>query len=96
MRHNGLGAPPAGLVAVLVNNARMAHLYIYSPSGAVRDKTGFKRAVARLKAQGHEVELDPSALASHTRFAGDDEARLAAIARAAASGADVALTTRGG
>ncbi len=85
-----------GSPASLVNNAFMAHLYIYSPSGAVRDKTGFKRAVARLKAQGHDVELDPAALASHTRFAGDDEMRLAAIARAAASGANVALTTRGG
>ena len=30
------------------------------------------------------------------RFAGDDETRLAAIHRAAASGADVALITRGG
>ena len=30
------------------------------------------------------------------RFAGDDETRLAAIHRAAASGADVALVSRGG
>eukprot|EP01034_Spumella_vulgaris_P000489 gene489-651_t len=30
------------------------------------------------------------------RFAGDDETRLAAIHRAAASGADVALISRGG
>ncbi len=74
----------------------MAHLYIYSPSSAVRDKAGLRRAVARLKAQGHEVELDPSALASHQRFAGDDDTRLAAIERAARSGADAALTTRGG
>ena len=34
--------------------------------------------------------------ASHQRFAGDDETRLAAIHRAAASGADVALISRGG
>lgn len=72
------------------------HIYIYSPSGAVRDKAAFRRGVARLKALGHEVEVDAAALASHLRFAGDDETRLAAIHRAATSGADVALISRGG
>lgn len=72
------------------------HIYIYSPSGAVRDKAGFKRGVQRLQALGHSVEVDPSALSSHQRFAGDDATRLAAIERAAASGADVALISRGG
>ena len=72
------------------------HIYIFSPSSAVRDKAAVRRGVARLKAMGHEVELDAAALATHTRFAGDDETRLAAIHRAAASGADVALITRGG
>ncbi len=69
---------------------------MYSPSGAVRDRAAFKRGLARLKALGHEVEVDPDALASHQRFAGDDATRLAAIGRAAASGADIALITRGG
>ncbi len=72
------------------------HVYIYSPSSAVRDKAAFRRGVARLKALGHEVEIDEAALCSHMRFAGDDETRLAAIHRAAASGADVALISRGG
>jgi muramoyltetrapeptide carboxypeptidase len=72
------------------------HIYIYSPSGAVRDKAAFKRGVHRLEKLGHEVEVDASALDSHTRFAGDDLTRLAAIHRAAASGADVALISRGG
>jgi muramoyltetrapeptide carboxypeptidase len=72
------------------------HIYIYSPSGAVRDKAAFKRGVARLTQLGHEVEIDEAALASHLRFAGDDATRLAAIHRAAASGADVALISRGG
>jgi muramoyltetrapeptide carboxypeptidase len=72
------------------------HIYIYSPSGAVRDKAAFKRGVQRLQALGHDVEVDEAALASHQRFAGDDDTRLAAIARAAASGADVALISRGG
>ncbi len=74
----------------------MAHIYIYSPSGAVRDKAAFKRGVSRLKQLGHSVELDVDASSRHTRFAGDDATRLAAIHRAAASGADVALISRGG
>jgi muramoyltetrapeptide carboxypeptidase len=74
----------------------MSHLYIYSPSGAVRDKAAFKRGVKRLQAMGHEVEIDADALSTSTRFAGDDDTRLAAISRAAASGADLALISRGG
>ena len=72
------------------------HIYIFSPSSAVRDKPAFKRGVLRLKLLGYDVEVDQAALSSHQRFAGDDETRLAAIARAAASGADVALISRGG
>lgn len=72
------------------------HIYIYSPSSAVRDKAAFKRGVKRLQSLGHEVEVDESALATHQRFAGDDATRLQAISRAAASGADVALISRGG
>jgi muramoyltetrapeptide carboxypeptidase len=74
----------------------MSHIYIYSPSSAVRDKAAFRRGVKRLQTLGHEVEIDTAALASHLRFAGDDATRIAAVARAAASGADVALVSRGG
>lgn len=74
----------------------MSHIYIYSPSSAVRDKAAFRRGVARLKSLGHEVEIDEAALRSQMRFAGDDETRLAAIGRAASSGADVAMISRGG
>jgi muramoyltetrapeptide carboxypeptidase len=74
----------------------MAHIYIYSPSGAVRDKAAFNRGVQRLKTLGHEVEIDAAALKSVQRFAGDDAERLLAFERAAASGAKVALITRGG
>jgi len=70
------------------------HIYIYSPASAVRDKAAFRRGIARLKALGHEVEVDADALATHTRFAGDDATRLAAIHRAAASGASVAMISR--
>ena len=72
------------------------HIYIYSPSSAVRDKAAVHRGIQRLRAMGHEVEIDPAAFATHMRFAGDDDTRLEAIHRAAASGADIALTTRGG
>lgn len=72
------------------------HIYIYSPSGAVRDKAAFKRGIKRLQTLGNEVEVDEAALTSHQRFAGDDATRLAAIHRAADSGADVALISRGG
>lgn len=72
------------------------NIYIYSPSSVVRDKAAVRRGVSRLKALGYDVELDDAALARHMRFAGDDQTRLAAIHRAAASGADVALITRGG
>jgi muramoyltetrapeptide carboxypeptidase len=91
-------APIAGAYCITsgVDNVVMAHIYIYSPSGAVRDKAAFKRGVARLQKLGHAVEIDQDALASHTRFAGGDATRLAAIHRAADSGADVAMISRGG
>lgn len=72
------------------------HIYIYSPSGAVRDKAAFRRGVKRLTTLGYDVEVDVDALASFQRFAGEDDVRLAAIHRAAASGADVAMISRGG
>lgn len=78
------------------SNVVKKHIYIYSPSGAVRDKAAFRRGVARLKTLGYDVEIDEAALASHLRFAGDDDTRLASIHRAVASGADVALISRGG
>ena len=74
----------------------MSHIYIYSPSGAVINKPAFKRGIRTLETLGHQVELDEAVLARDTRFAGDDATRLAAIHRAASSGADVALISRGG
>jgi len=72
------------------------HIYIYSPSGALRDKAALRLAVKRLTQFGHDVELDPDALSTDQRFAGDDDTRLLAISRAAASGADIVMPTRGG
>jgi muramoyltetrapeptide carboxypeptidase len=74
----------------------MSHIYIFSPSSAVRDKAAFQRGIKRLEALGHQVQIDPDALCSHMRFAGDDETRLKAIGRAAASGANIAMISRGG
>lgn len=62
----------------------------------MRDKAAFKRGIQRLQTLGHEVEVDADALSCFQRFAGDDATRLAAIHRAAASKADVALISRGG
>jgi len=74
----------------------MSNIYLFSPSGAIRDKKGFKRGVSLLKSMGHNVEVDPTALSAFERFAGDDQTRLGAIERASSSGADVAMVTRGG
>lgn len=98
------GVPPVDGAGPGLSNVRnhpppgagAKHIYIYSPCGAVRDKRAFARGIAWLEAQGHRVEVDADARATHTRFAGDDATRLAAIHRAAASGADVALISRGG
>lgn len=74
----------------------MSHIYVYSPAGAVQDRAAFRRGVRHLEKMGHRVEVDPDALTRWQRFAGDDAQRIAAIRRAAASGADVALISRGG
>ena len=60
------------------------HIYLISPSGAVRDKAALRLGVKRLKQLGHDVELDPDALSTEQRFAGDDDARVLAVSRAAA------------
>jgi muramoyltetrapeptide carboxypeptidase len=83
-------------ISAIHNVGVTKHIYIYSPSGAVRDKAAFKRGVQRLKSLGHSVEIDVDALKSSSRFAGIDEVRITAIERAAASGADVAMISRGG
>jgi muramoyltetrapeptide carboxypeptidase len=69
----------------------------FSPSGVVVDEVAVDRATRRLLAAGHRVVEDPSSRARHQRFAGDDDERLAAIARMAArDDVDVAVAMRGG
>ncbi len=69
----------------------------YAPSGVVVDEAAVDRATRRLLAAGHRVVEDVSSRARHQRFAGDDDERLAAIARMAArDDVDVAVAIRGG
>lgn len=77
-------------------SVRQRRVYVYSPSGAVQDKAAIQRGARYLRKAGYEVTLDEAVFARHTRFAGDHASRLAAIERTAASGADVALISRGG
>ena len=70
---------------------------LYSPSGVVVDEAAVDRATRRLLEAGHRVVEDPASRVRHQRFAGDDDVRLAAIARIGArDDIDVALATRGG
>jgi muramoyltetrapeptide carboxypeptidase len=74
-----------------------SRIYIFSPCGPVRDRAAFQRGIQRLIQMGYAVDIDPDALSRASgRLAGTDEQRLASIERAAHSGADVALITRGG
>lgn len=70
---------------------------VYAPAGAAADPAAVTRGVERLAALGHRVVLDEGVLRRHTRFAGTDDERLAAIGRIAARGdVDVAVALRGG
>jgi muramoyltetrapeptide carboxypeptidase len=71
-------------------------LLLFSPAGALRSVVPLQRAAKRLAALGFEVAIDPAATLKAQRFAGDDEARLAALDRVAAARPSVALATRGG
>jgi muramoyltetrapeptide carboxypeptidase len=74
----------------------MTLLHLYSPAGVVARAAPLRLAAKRLKALGFEVVVDPSALARHQRFAGDDETRLQALHRVAAAAPSIAMPSRGG
>jgi len=70
---------------------------VYAPAGHATDPAAVARGADRLRALGHRVWLDPGALGRHTRFAGTDDERIAAIERVAArDDVDVAVALRGG
>jgi muramoyltetrapeptide carboxypeptidase len=64
-------------------------------SGSI-DPAQLQQGAERLRAMGHTVDLPDAAFAEWRYFAGDDDARLAALDAALASGADVVLFARGG
>ncbi len=74
----------------------MPSMILFTPAGVVPQASSLQLARRRLQALGFEVKLDPSALARHQRFGGDDETRLAALHRVAAESPSVAMATRGG
>jgi len=74
----------------------MNSLTLFSPSGVVAKARPLRLAAKRLAALGFEVQTDASALARQQRFAGDDEARLAALHRVARAAPAIAMSTRGG
>ena len=76
--------------------AEPARLTLFSPAGVIAQPAQVRRAARRLATHGFTVTLDDNALSRHQRFAGDDDARLAAIHRVARDAPSVALATRGG
>ena len=71
-------------------------LHVYAPAGVELRTAALKLARQRLGALGFQVTMDASVKGRHQRFAGDDDARLAAIHRVAEAAPSVALACRGG
>lgn len=71
-------------------------LTIFSPAGVVPQAAALRLAARRLRGLGFDAQLDEAALARHQRFAGDDEARLAALHRVARAAPSIAMGARGG
>ncbi len=71
-------------------------LHIYAPAGVELRTAALTLARQRLSQLGFAVTMDPGLRGRHQRFAGDDDARLAAIHRVAEAAPSVALACRGG
>jgi muramoyltetrapeptide carboxypeptidase len=71
-------------------------VYLISPAGAVSPDAPVERALANLRQAGFDPVLDRCALKRRQRFAGSDEERAGAFARAAAHAAPIVMITRGG
>lgn len=71
-------------------------IYLCSPSGALLDAARLNRGLDTLTALGFRIELDPALGARFQRFAGTDAERLAALYRAAESGCELVMASRGG
>ncbi|MCL4743977.1 MAG: LD-carboxypeptidase [Burkholderiaceae bacterium] len=75
---------------------RACPAYLISPSSAVSPAAPVERALANLRRAGFAPVLDRAALRIRQRFAGSDEQRAGAFARAAAQDASLVMITRGG
>ncbi|VCU69678.1 Murein tetrapeptide carboxypeptidase [Pigmentiphaga humi] len=75
---------------------RRPGIYLVSPSGALPDPDTIPRARAHLKELGFSTVQDRGVSLREQRFAGSDEQRLAALARAAAQKHPIVMATRGG
>lgn len=71
-------------------------IYLFSPSGHVRESERLDLAKQRLNDLGFAVDIDQDALAVHERFAGTDAQRLAALQRAVQQSQPIVMATRGG
>ncbi len=71
-------------------------LHVFAPAGVELRTPALKLAGQRLGALGYQVTMDPGVRGRHQRFAGDDDARLAAIHRVADAAPSVAMACRGG
>ena len=78
------------------DHERFRRLTVFSPAGVVAKGATARKALKRLKALGFDASLEADALSKHQRFAGEDDARLAALHRVAEDAPDVALAARGG
>ncbi len=74
----------------------MTVLHMLAPAGVELRNAGVRLASQRLKSLGFKVTLDASLRARHQRFAGDDDTRLATLARVAAAAPSIAMPSRGG
>ena len=72
------------------------HLHVFAPAGVELRAPALTLARQRLGALGYQVTMDASVRGRHQRFAGDDDARLAAIYRVADAAPSVAMACRGG
>ncbi len=101
-QHAHSHATPHARADSTAGSARPAHpqgretIVLFSPAGVLRSVVPLRRAAARLGRLGFEVEIDPAASQRLQRFAGDDDARLAAIHRIADTRPSIAMATRGG
>jgi muramoyltetrapeptide carboxypeptidase len=71
-------------------------LTVLAPAGVELRSAALQRAKRALGGLGFQVTLDPGVRGRHQRFAGTDEARLAALHRVADAAPSVAMASRGG